>query len=76
MILLTNEQKESYKMEKIFKISEKKITNNKIYHKVKGESHHTGKYRGATHRIRNLKYSISKKLLRFFIVDRIMIIIL
>ena len=76
MILLTNEQKESYKMEKICEISKKKFTNNKIYHKVKDHCHYTGKYRGATHRIRNLKYSISKKLLRFFTVDGIMIIIL
>ena len=36
---------------------EQKYTNDKNYCKVKGYCHYTGKYRGATHSIFNLKYS-------------------
>ena len=32
------------------------------YHKVRDNSHHTGKYRGATHSMCDLKYSVPKKI--------------
>ena len=33
----------------------------KKYHKVRYHCHYTGEYRGAAHRICNLKYRVSKK---------------
>ena len=45
-------------------ICKKKIENNyvkdKKYRKVRDHCHYTGEYRGAAHRICNLKYTISK----------------
>ena len=37
-----------------------KYTNDKNNHKVVDQCHYTGKYKGATHSICNLKYSIPK----------------
>ena len=34
----------------------------KKYRKVRGHCHYTGKYRGAAHRICNLKYRVPKKI--------------
>ena len=62
MIALTNLQ---YEKTKICHISKKKFEhkyiNDKRYHKVKGHCHYTDKYRGAAHKICNLKHSIPKK---------------
>ena len=58
---------------------EQKYTNDKNYCKVKDHCHYTGKYRGATHSIFNLKYSkrnIPKEFLWFFTMDQTIIIIL
>ena len=35
---------------------------NKNYHKVRGHYHYTGKYRGAAHRICNLRYKTPKEI--------------
>ena len=64
----------------IFVKKKKKIGNrylrDKKYCKVRYHCHYTGEYRGAAHSIYNLKYSVPKKFLKFFIMDQIMIIIL
>ena len=39
---------------------ENKYLKNKKYRKVRDRCHYTGEYRGAKHRICNLKYSVSK----------------
>ena len=62
MIALANLQ---YEKTKICYISKKnfehKYINDKRYRKVKDHCHCTDKYRGAAHKICNLKYSIPKK---------------
>ena len=62
MIALTNWQ---YEKTKICHISKKKFEhkyiNDKRYHKVKGHCNYTDKYRGAAHKICNLKHSIPEK---------------
>ena len=68
------------KMQKSVIIAKKKFENeyvkNKKYCKFRDHCHYTGEYRGAAHRICNLKYSVPKKFLQLFIMDLIMIIIL
>ena len=70
MKLLTNEQQESYQNAKICRICkekfEDKCAKDKKYRKVKDHCHYAGEYRGATHRICNLKYSVSTKLAIIF----------
>ena len=64
MKLLTNEQYESYEMEKPALFVEKSLKINmlKIKNLVKlvDHCHYTDEYRGAVHSICNLKYSIPK----------------
>ena len=62
IILLTNEEKESYEKQKVCYISEKKINTEKKYCKVKDHCHYTGKVRGYAHNICNLRYKISKEI--------------
>ena len=38
----------------------------KKYRKVRNHSHYTGKYRGAAHRLCNLKYSVPKRISKAF----------
>ena len=80
MELLTKEQQESNENAKICYICKEKFENkylrNKKYCEVIDHCHYTGEYRGAAHSICNLKYSVHKKILQFFIMDVTMIIIL
>ena len=67
MKLLTKEHQESYENAKICYICKEEFENkymkDKKYLKVRDHCHYTGEYRGAVHRICNLKYSVPKKLL-------------
>ena len=80
MKLLTKEQQESNENTKICYICKEKFENKYLkdqeYHKVRDNCHYTGEYRGARHSIYNLKYSVPKKLLQFFMMDQTIIIIL
>ena len=69
MIPLTNEEKETYKNQKICHICEKEFCidedNKKEFRKmqkVRDHCHYTGKYRGAAHSICNLNYKIPKEI--------------
>ena len=62
MIPLTNEEKESYKKQKICYIWEKEFNANKIYFKVRDHCHYTGKFRGVAHSICNLRYKIPREI--------------
>ena len=66
MELLTKEHQESYKNAKICYICKEKCENryveDKKYRKVRDLYHYTGEYRGAVHRICNLKYIVPKKI--------------
>ena len=68
-LLLTEEQKESYKNSNIYYICkvnfENKYLKDKKYRKVRDHFHYMGECRGAAHSIRSLKYSVPKI---FFIV--------
>ena len=57
---LIKEQKKSYGNEKICYISKEKFENK--YLKVRDHCHYTEGYRGATHSICNLRYSVPKKI--------------
>ena len=61
MKLLTKKVQESYE-NKIFYICKEKFKNKYLkdekYQKVTNHCHQTGEYRGAAHRICNLKYSV------------------
>ena len=65
MKIMNNELQESYENAKfcyIFKENfENKYLKKKIYRKVRDHCLYTGEYRGAAHRICNLKYSVTKK---------------
>ena len=65
MKLLTKEQQEWYKNEKICyickEIIEMEYLKDKKYCKVR--DHYTGEYRGVAHSICNLKYSVPKRFL-------------
>ena len=67
MILLTKEQRKSYENAKICYICKEKFENEYLkdnkYHKNREHCNYTGKYRGASQSICNLKYSVSKKFL-------------
>ena len=41
---------------------ENKYLKDKKYQNVRNQCHYTGEYRGASHRIGNLKYSVPKKI--------------
>ena len=64
MKLLTKEHQESYENIKICYICKEKFENkylkDKKYRKIKDHCHYTGEYKGATHSISNLKYSVPK----------------
>ena len=70
MKLLTKEQQESYENVKICFICKEKFENkylkDKKYYKVSNRCHYTREYKGATHSICNLKYSVPKKILIVF----------
>ena len=59
MIPLTKEEKKIYHEQKVYYICKKGFStddNNKKCHKVRDHCHYTGKYKGAAHSIRNLRY--------------------
>ena len=63
MIPLTKEEKKMHRRQKKCYICKKRFDDsNKIYHKVKDYCHYTGKYRGATPDIYNLRYKIPKEI--------------
>ena len=80
MKILTKQQQKSYENAKVYYICKEKFENkylkDKKYCKIKDHYHYTGKYIGAAHIICNLKYSVPKKNLQFFIMDQTMIIVL
>ena len=57
---LTEEEKESYKSQKLCHICEKEFCTDNIkeMRKVRDHCHYTGKYRGAAHSKCNLNYKI------------------
>ena len=58
-------EEKKHNKKKFCKICEKKFStndNNKKYHKVKDHCHYSGKYRGASHDICNLRYKITKEI--------------
>ena len=64
MDLLTEEEEESYKNQKLCHTCEKEFCtdNNKEMRKVRDHCHYTGKYRGAAHSKCNLNYKIVKEI--------------
>ena len=62
MIALTTEEKIHYNKQKVCYICKKEFDNNKKQQKVKDHCHYTGKDRGATHNICNLRYKIPKEI--------------
>ena len=62
MIPLTNEGKESYKMQKVCYICQKEFSIDKKYRKVRDHCHYTRKFRGAAHNNWNLRYKIPKEI--------------
>ena len=66
IILLINEQQESFEKTRICYIGKKKFQHKYIHdkncRKVKEDYHYPGKYRGAAHSICNLKCSIPKEI--------------
>ena len=66
MKLLANEQQESNENSKTCYICIKNNNKDEKYCKVRDRCHYTGEYRGATHSICNLKYSIPKEITIIF----------
>ena len=67
MIPLTTEEKIYHYKQKICYICKKEFNNNdKKNYKVRDHCHYTGKYRGATHNICNLRYKVPKEILIVF----------
>ena len=62
MTPLTNEEKETYKNQKICFICEKEFSTDKKNLKVRDHCHYTGKYRGAAHSYCNLRHKIPKEI--------------
>ena len=69
MILLTDEENKSYKKQNVCYICKKEFITDendknvfKLYHKVRDSCHYTGKFRGATHSICNLRYKTLKEI--------------
>ena len=62
MILLINKETEFYEKQKVCYVCEKEFSIGKKYHKVRGHSHYTEKFRGATHNSLNLRYKILKEI--------------
>ena len=73
MIPLSCDENKSYKKQKVSYICKKEFSadngndnNDKEYYKVRDHCHYTGKYRGATHNISNLRYKTPKKITVIF----------
>ena len=68
MDVLTEEEKESYKNQKLCHICEKELCtgNNKEMRKVRDRCHYSGEYRGAAHSKCNLEYIIAKEIPALF----------
>ena len=65
MIPLTKEEKRAHCALRRYYICKKKFSiddKNKKYHKVRDHCHYTGKYRGASHDICNLRYKLPKEI--------------
>ena len=62
MITLTNEEKESYKNQKVCYICEKEFSTDKKDKKVRDHCHYTGNYRRAAHNNCDLRYKIPKEI--------------
>ena len=69
MIQLTDEETKFYEEQKVCYICEKEFCTDKndenefkLKHKVRDHCHYTGKFRGATHNICNLRYKIPKEI--------------
>ena len=63
MTPLTTKEKIYHNKKEICYICKKEFDkNDKKYYKVRGHCHYTGKYRGAAHDIRNLRYKIPKEI--------------
>ena len=63
MIPLTTKEEIYHNRQKICYICKKEFNNNgKKNYKVRDHCHYTGKYRGATHNIFNLRYKVPKKI--------------
>ena len=69
IIPLTNKENESYEKQKVCYIGKKEFSTDKndksrfkVYHKFRDHCHYTGKFRGATHSICNLRYKIPKEI--------------
>ena len=62
MILLTDEETQSYEEEKVCDICKKEFCFDKNYQKVRDNCHYTGKVRGAAHSICNLNYKVPKEI--------------
>ena len=69
MIPLTCEENKSYKRQKGCYICKNEFNTDKndknavkLYHKVRDHCHYTGRYRGVSHNICNLRYKTSKEI--------------
>ena len=63
MMPLTKIEVENYNNQKVCYICKREFdTSDKKHHKVRDHCHYTGKYRGATHNICNLRYKIPKEI--------------
>ena len=63
MISLTKKEEENYNNQKVCYICKKEFDkSDKKHYKVRDHCHYTGKYRGATHNICNLRYKIPKEI--------------
>ena len=65
MIPLTKKEEKHHNKQNVCYISKKEFNTDNIdkkHHKVKDHCHYTGKYRGATHNICNLRYRIPKEI--------------
>ena len=65
MIPLTKNEEKQHNKENVCHICKKSLSTddeNKKFHKVKDRCHYTGKYRGATHDICNLRYKTPKEI--------------
>ena len=69
MIPLTDKENKSCEKQKVCYICKKGFStndNNKKYQKVRDHCHYTGKFRGATHSICNLRYKTPKEITIIF----------
>ena len=62
MIPLTNKEIKRHEKQKVYYICKKKICDDKNKKKVRHHCHYTGKFRGAAHGGRNLRYKIPKEI--------------